>query len=83
MINLEIKDCRSCHTDLSTQPRRLVKVNQITELPEAKARVIEVRQYEVICPICQQAQVEAPPAGLEMERSFGARLEATVVYLRQ
>jgi hypothetical protein len=24
-----------------------------------------------------------PPAGLELERTFGARLEATVVYYRQ
>jgi transposase len=83
VVNLQAKDCRSCHTDLRAQPRRLVKVNQITELPEAKAQVIEVRQYEVACPICQEAQVEEPPVGLEMERSFGARLEATVVYLRQ
>jgi transposase len=83
VVNLQAKDCRSCHTDLCAQPRRLVKVNQITELPEAKAQVIEVRQYEVACPICQEAQVEEPPVGLEMERTFGARLEATVVYFRQ
>jgi transposase len=28
-------------------------------------------------------QVEEPPVGLEMERAFGSRLEATVVYYRQ
>jgi transposase len=60
-----------------------VKVNQITELPKAKAEVIEVRQYETTCPECGQVQVEEPPVGLEMERTFGARLEATVVYYRQ
>ena len=27
--------------------------------------------------------MDEPPAGLEMERTFGARLEATVVYYRQ
>ena len=65
------------------EARRLVKVNQITELPEATAQVIEIRQYEVICPDCQRSQVEKPLAGLEMERFFGTRLEATVVYYRQ
>jgi transposase len=61
----------------------LQDVNQITELPPAKAEVIEVRQYEVSCPKCGKIQVSEPPAGLEMERTFGARLEATVVYYRQ
>ena len=61
----------------------LLDVNQITELPPAKAEVIEVRQYEATCPECGKAQVGEPPAGLEMERAFGARLEATVVYYRQ
>ena len=42
-----------------------------------------MRQYEVICPECRRVQVEEPPAGLELDRSFGARLEATVVYYRQ
>ena len=44
-----------------------MKENQIPELPEAKARVIEVWQYEVACPVCQQAQVEEPPVDLEMQ----------------
>ena len=72
-----------CHADLSGETGWLVKVNQITELPEAKAQVIEVRQHEVVCPECQQAQVQAPPCELEMQRTFGARLEATVGYYRQ
>jgi len=76
-------ECCHCHADLSGETGRLVKVNQITELPEAKAQVIEVRQYEVICPDCQQGQGQAPPCGLEMQRAFGARPEASVVYYRQ
>jgi transposase len=60
-----------------------VNVNQITELPDAKAEVIEVRQYAVKCPCCGHKQTGEAPAGLEMERAFGARLEATVVYYRQ
>jgi transposase len=58
-------------------------VNQITELPQAPAQVIEVRQYAVTCPECGTSQVEEPTAGLEMTRAFGSRLEATVVYYRQ
>jgi len=83
VVNVQTQRCHACDTDLSSECGRLVKVNQVTELPEAKAQVIEVRQYEVTCPHCRQAQVEEPPAGLEMERAFGARLEATVVYYRQ
>ena len=83
VVNLKAKSCRGCHTDLSAEEGQLVKVTQITELPEAKAQVIEVRQYETNCPQCGQAQVEEPPEGLEMERTFGTRLETTVVYYRQ
>jgi len=83
VVKVRPQSCCTCDADLIAESGHLVKVNQITELPEAKAEVIEVRQYEVVCPDCQQAQVQAPPAGLEMERAFGARLEATVVYYRQ
>jgi len=83
VVELRAKRCQHCEAELDGQPEQLVKVNQITELPEAKAEVIEVRQYKVVCPCCQQEQVEKPPAGLEMERRFGARLEASVVYYRQ
>jgi transposase len=75
--------CEHCQTDLSAESSKLVDVNQITELPEAKAAVVEVRQYAMKCPCCGQEQAEEPPVGLEMERSFGARLEGTVVYYRQ
>jgi transposase len=68
---------------LGGEAGQLVDVNQITELPQAPAQVIEVRQYTVICPECSVTQVEEPPTGLEMSRRFGSRLEATVVYYRQ
>jgi transposase len=83
VVDLRVKSCCKCCADLRAEEGRLVKVNQITELPEAKAKVIEVRQYETTCSECGQTQVEALPNGLEMERTFGARLEATVVYYRQ
>jgi len=82
-VSVKVESCSSCQADLRAIAGSLVGVNQITELPPAKAEVIEVRQYEVHCPECGKSQVCAPPAGLEMDRVFGSRLEATVVYYRQ
>jgi transposase len=83
IVAVKAETCSGCHADLRSTEGVLRDVNQITELPPAKAEVIEVRQYEVSCPECGRPQVGEPPAGLEMERAFGARLEATVVYYRQ
>jgi len=83
IVEVKAKTCLSCHADLHLAEGVLRDVNQITELPPAQAEVIEVRQYEMTCPECGTTQVEEPPAGLEMERAFGARMEATVVYYRQ
>jgi transposase len=82
---VEVKPCvcEHCQSDLSAENGKLVDVNQITELPEAQAEVIEVRQYATKCPGCGREQIGEPPAGLEMGRSFGARMEGTVVYYRQ
>jgi transposase len=83
VVELKPTICQECQTDLGQVALVLSNINQITELPEAKAEVIEVRQYLVECPCCGVGQVKKPAAGLEMERTFGARLEATVVYYRQ
>lgn len=83
VVELRVKSCCNCHSDLNAAEGQLVRVNQITELPEAKAQVIEVRQYKTTCSECGQVQSAPAPQGLEMERTFGARLEATVVYYRQ
>lgn len=83
VVEVRAEQCQACHTELKGEAGELVKVNQVTELPETNAQVIEVRQYAVQCPCCGEREVAEPPAGLEMERSFGARLEATVVYYRQ
>jgi transposase len=83
IVSVKAETCSHCDTDLCSVGGVMRDVNQITELPPAKAEVIEVRQYEVICPECGKTQVGKPPPGLEMERAFGARLEATVVYYRQ
>lgn len=83
LVEIKPQVCGQCQADLGETQTVLVDVNQITELPEARAEVIEVRQYAAECPCCGEKQVDAPPAGLEMDRSFGARLEGTVVYYRQ
>ncbi len=83
VVEVRPQVCEECRGDLSLEIGSLADVNQIAELPEAKAEVIEVRQYEVKCPCCGRKQTGKTPVGLEMERTFGARLEATVVYFRQ
>jgi transposase len=83
IVEVKPQICEHCQTNLAGVESCLKDVNQITELPEAKAEVIEVRQFEVVCPCCGQKQTSEPPEGLEMERSFGSRLEATVAYYRQ
>jgi hypothetical protein len=82
MVEVKPRVCHTCQFDLSQVSGVLMNVNQITELPVAQAEVIEVRQYAVGCPCCGQRQLGEVLPGLEMERSFGARLEATVVYDR-
>jgi transposase len=83
VVELKAGICTDCQADLRQQPAELVDVNQITELPPAKAEVIEVRQYGVTCQQCGHLEIMEPLEGLEMERTFGARLEATVTYYLQ
>jgi transposase len=83
IVEVKPKICQRCQTDMSKTEMVLVDINQVTELPVAKAEVIEVRQYVAECPCCGEDQMAEPPANLDMQRAFGARLEATVVYYRQ
>ena len=83
VVEIKAEQCAGCAADLHGQTGELVDVNQITEVPPAQAEVIEVRQYAVTCPACGHTEIAQPPAGLEMTRSFGARLEGLVVYYRQ
>src|SRR5512147_2693560 len=73
VVELKAKSCSCCHADLSEQAAELVDVNQIAELPPAKAEVIEVRQYGVTCQECGHVEIQQAPEGLEMVRTFGAR----------
>ena len=45
LVSEKAETCLNCHADLRFAERVLGDVNQITELPAAKAEVIEVRQY--------------------------------------
>jgi transposase len=83
VVELKAKKCQGCEADLSFQTGILVNVNQITELPQAKAEVIEIRQYAVSCHACGDVEIMAAAEGLEMNRRFGKRLETTVIYYRQ
>jgi transposase len=83
VVEIKPKVCQLCQTDVSQAKMVLLDVSQVTELPVAKAEVIEIRQYVAECPCCGHGQVVEPPAGLDLQRAFGARLEATVVYYRQ
>jgi transposase len=83
IVEVKPQVCEHCQSDLRQETQQLLEVNQITELPERQAEVIEVRQYQAVCPECGQEQIGQPPAGLEMKRTFGVRLESTVVYYRQ
>jgi transposase len=82
VIKLRNEHCEKCQAEMDGK-ERLIHLNQITEVPESRSQVIEVRQYEQTCPHCGRYQVVQPPAGLEMDRRFGSRLESTVVYYRQ
>lgn len=83
LVEVTAQVCEHCQTDLRQEAHELIDVNQVTELPEGHAEVIEVRQYKVLCPDCGLEHIGQPPAGLEMNRTFGVRLESTVVYYRQ
>ena len=50
VVNLRINQCSKCQVELKDEAGQLVKINQITELPQATGREIEVRQYETVCP---------------------------------
>lgn len=82
VIEVHPSACAQCGQDLQgVAPSRTVR-RQITELPEIKPVVIETRQQTVNCPACQHATRGVLPVGLEAERYFGPRLEATVTYLQ-
>jgi transposase len=82
VVHVRADHCEYCQAEMKEEGR-LIRINQITEIPEIRSEVIEVRQYEQTCPCCRRKQISQPPQGLEMDRTFGSRLESTVTYYRQ
>lgn len=81
-ICAKVEQCQQCHHDLrDVAPAKIVR-RQVTELPEFNPAVIETQQHEVVCPHCQCLNRGRLPEGLEADRYFGPRLEATVVFLK-
>ena len=82
LIKAALTSCSHCQADLQiVEPTRIIR-RQLTELPEIRPLVIETQQAEGICPLCHAVQLATLPTGLEANRRFGPRLEATVVYLQ-
>jgi transposase len=82
VILVDVDQCASCQHDLTgTEPSKVVR-RQVTELPEIKPIVLETQQTEKTCPNCHHLNRAELPAGLEADRFFGPRLEATVVFLK-
>jgi transposase len=85
VIRVDVNQCESCQHDLSaTEPSKVVR-RQITELPEVKPIVLETQQAEKVCPHCQhlnRSTLPEGPEGLEADRYFGPRLEASIVFLK-
>ena len=83
LIQVPVTECENCLADLTQVTPEDFTRRQITELPLAPPQVIETRQHQVTCPHCQTLNRAPLPAGLEAERCFGPRLEATVVFYKQ
>lgn len=78
-----VAQCQPCQADLQGRAPTQVFRRQLSELPPVVPVVIETQQHEVVCPHCQTRNRGLLPPGLEADRQFGPRLEATVVYLKQ
>jgi transposase len=82
VIEAALSTCSHCQADLQAViPTQIIR-RQLTELPQIRPLVIETHQAEGRCPVCDTLQRATLPVGLEANRRFGPRLEATVVYLQ-
>ncbi|MFN2109436.1 MAG: IS66 family transposase [Anaerolineae bacterium] len=80
-VELRVERCAACGADLRGVPQTVIGHSQVVELPPVRPVVIEARRCTVECPFCGQTQSADYPAGLEPERVFGPRLEASAHYL--
>lgn len=60
----------------------MARRHQIVELPAVLAHVVELHLCAVDCPHCGTHTLAVPTPGLEAERAYGARLQATIAYLK-
>ena len=82
VIVQRVSSCSECGSDLSGHSQAVARRHQIVELPAVLAQVIEVHLCAADCPDCGRHTLAVPPAGLEAERAYGARLQATIGYLK-
>lgn len=80
-VELRVEQCEVCGADLRDVPQTVIGTSQVIELPPVRPVVIEAQRCAVDCPTCGQRHSADYPAGLEPERVFGPRLEASAHYL--
>ena len=80
-VELRVEQCAACGADLRERPQTVIGSSQVIGLPPVRPVVIEARRCAVTCPVCGQTHSADYPAGLEPERVFGPRLEASAHYL--
>jgi transposase len=79
VVDLRPERCARCGRRLRGDDAQAAR-HQVTEIPPARAEVIEYRRHTLCCERCGAKTVAA--WGEEVpEGSFGARLQATVAYL--
>jgi len=80
-VELRVEQCAACGADLRDVSQTVIGSSQVVELPPVRPVVIEAHRCAVDCPVCGQRQSADYPVGLEPERVFGPRLEASAHYL--
>ena len=82
LVPQRVAHCAACGADLTAQPQSVEQRHQLVELPPILTQVIEVQLYGCTCPACGTPNRAAPPAGMEPERCYGARLQGLIAYLK-
>ncbi len=82
LVPQRVAHCAACGADLAFQPQSVEQRHQLVELSPILTQVIEVQLYGCTCPTCGTPNRAAPPAGMERERCYGARLHSLIAYLK-
>jgi hypothetical protein len=81
VVDCLAKVCSQGGQGLAELPQQLLGSRQGIDLPPFEYMVREARCYGVACPRCGPAQRGSYPAGFELGRTFGQRLEQVARYL--